>query len=99
MFISFIAGGLEFAANVRFVPYVPARTMGRPEDCYPAEGGELEFDALEVDGKDALFLLASHWSDFINEAAYEAAEEYAKEMEDEASIAAYESRMDAWELC
>lgn len=23
-------------------PFVPARTYGRPEDCYPAEGGEVE---------------------------------------------------------
>jgi len=23
-------------------PFIPARTYGRPEDCYPAEGGEVE---------------------------------------------------------
>ena len=36
----------EVLANVQvgaqFSPYVPAFTSGRPEDCYPAEGGELE---------------------------------------------------------
>lgn len=98
MYINFSCGGLEMTANVRFTPYTPARTWGPPEDCYPEEGGEIEFDALEANGKDAFFLLDSDWAPNINEAAYEAAEEYMKEMEDEASIAAYESRRDAWEL-
>ena len=32
-------------------PYIPARTYGRPEDCYPAEGGEVELIEARVDGK------------------------------------------------
>ncbi len=28
--------------EAHFSPYVPAFTSGAPEDCYPAEGGELE---------------------------------------------------------
>jgi hypothetical protein len=28
--------------EVQFSPYVPAFTSGLPEDCYPAEGGEIE---------------------------------------------------------
>ena len=28
--------------EAHFSPYVPAFTSGKPEDCYPAEGGELE---------------------------------------------------------
>lgn len=32
-------------------PFVPARTYGRPEDCYPAEGGEVELIEARVDGK------------------------------------------------
>lgn len=31
-------------------PYVPARTYGRPEDCYEAEGGEVELIEARVDG-------------------------------------------------
>lgn len=31
-------------------PYVPARTCGRPEDCHPAEGGEVELIEARVDG-------------------------------------------------
>lgn len=32
-------------------PFVPARTYGRPENCYPAEGGEVELIEARVDGK------------------------------------------------
>ena len=28
-------------------PYVPAKLYGLPEDCYPAEGPEFEFDEFE----------------------------------------------------
>jgi hypothetical protein len=28
--------------EAHFSPYVPAFTSGKPEDCYPAEGGEIE---------------------------------------------------------
>lgn len=31
-------------------PYVPARTYGPPEDCYEAEGGEVELIEARVDG-------------------------------------------------
>ena len=27
-------------------PYIPARTYGRPEDCHPAEGGEVELHSI-----------------------------------------------------
>ena len=32
-------------------PYIPARISGPPEDCYPAEGGEVELIEARVDGK------------------------------------------------
>ena len=31
--------------------YYPARTYGLPEDCYPAEGGEIETITAYFDGK------------------------------------------------
>lgn len=31
-------------------PYVPARTYGRPEDCYPAEGDEVELIEARIEG-------------------------------------------------
>lgn len=32
-------------------PYVPARVWGRPEDCHPAEGGDIEPDLCEHCGR------------------------------------------------
>jgi len=32
-------------------PFVPARIYGPPEDCHPAEGGEVELIEARVDGK------------------------------------------------
>lgn len=29
-------------------PYVPARTYGPPEDCYPEEGGEADVESIEI---------------------------------------------------
>lgn len=40
-------------------PFVPARTYGRPEDCYPAEGGEVEVISVK---------LASDEDDFMSDA-------------------------------
>ena len=35
-------------------PFIPARTYGRPEDCYPAEGGEVEvIEARQPNGEPA----------------------------------------------
>jgi len=38
--------------GAQFSPYVPAFTSGLPEDCYPAEGGELEDLWVYLDGED-----------------------------------------------
>ena len=38
--------------GAQFSPYVPAFTSARPEDCYPAEGGELEDLWVYLDGED-----------------------------------------------
>lgn len=32
-------------------PYVPAKTWGPPENCYPAEGGEAEIEVVLLNGK------------------------------------------------
>lgn len=65
----------ELSVDVRFSPYVPAVTHRRPEDCYPAEGGEIEDLWVYLDGKDitndvdALFS-GDHYA-AIRERAYE----------------------------
>jgi len=39
---------IEFALEVDFSPVVPARTSGPPEDCSPAEGGEVDLCSVTV---------------------------------------------------
>ena len=40
---------LEITGHVS--AYVPAKTWGPPENCYPAEGGEAEIEVILHDGK------------------------------------------------
>lgn len=39
-------------------PFIPAKTYGPPEDCYPAEGGETEIVGISmiVDGEEVPYL-------------------------------------------
>jgi hypothetical protein len=37
-------------------PYVPARTYGPPEDCYPEEGGYGDWEVLDRRGRPAPWL-------------------------------------------
>lgn len=39
-------------------PYRPAFISGPPEDCYPAEGGEGDWEILDMDGNPAPWLEA-----------------------------------------
>jgi len=78
MKISFKAIGLSFEAEVTYTPITPGKFTGPPEDCYPDEGGDVEFETLECEGNDALFLLDSRVADDIYEAAMEAAYEEAE---------------------
>lgn len=47
-----VRGDEEIEINVEFTatPFVPAQTYGPAENCYPAEGGEIEITAVFVDG-------------------------------------------------
>lgn len=65
---------LEITGHVS--PYVPAKTWGPPENCYPAEGGEVEIESILLDGK--------VWDGELTDAERESAEEQLSEyaMED-----------------
>jgi hypothetical protein len=52
-------------------PFIPARTRGRPEDCYPAEGGKIEYDVLTMNGKPAGKWLTDKITERDDEAIYE----------------------------
>ena len=78
MTVEFELWGLSFQAVVNVTPEVPAYVSGLPEDCYPAEGGELEFLILTCQDSNADFLLNSTLEDELMSAAYEACIEQVK---------------------
>lgn len=93
MHITFNAIGLNFDAEISYISATPGRYSGPPEDCYPDEPAELEFISLVTySGKDAMFLLESNCAEDIEQAAYEAAEEYLEDQEAEAMERFAESR-------
>ena len=38
-----------FAITATLYPYIPARTYGDPDDCYPEEGGDIEILSVKWD--------------------------------------------------
>lgn len=70
----------EIPVSIHFscAPYYPARTWGRPEDCYPAEGGEVtsirftsdEATAEELTELDRLYHAGGSLADEIDEACF-----------------------------
>jgi len=42
----------EISIEYTQTPFIPARTYGPPEDCYPAEGGEVEIIDVSIRNND-----------------------------------------------
>ena len=42
----------EIEVTYRFIPGIPARTYGPPEDCYPGEAAEYDIQSVTLDGKE-----------------------------------------------
>ena len=61
--------------EARFSPYVPAYTSGLPEDCYPAEGGELEELVVCLGNKD----ITRHVDDLFGPDTYRNIKQYAED--------------------
>lgn len=98
MNITFECFGLTLDAEVTFYPGREGRLSGPPEDCYPSEPDEIEFEKLvcivdDLDGEkkvyDAMFLLYSSDVEDLEEAAVaEARVAYRDWLEDERAEAA-----------
>jgi hypothetical protein len=54
---------LDLLVTANVTPVRPARISGPPENCYPAEGGEVEIESIKLDG--------SPWTGTLTEAEEE----------------------------
>lgn len=65
--------GSETLVTVEFTqtPFIPARISGPPEDCYPAEGGEVDIQRAwtEADGWNAKYSDTEEekWTEWLQE--------------------------------
>lgn len=91
MEITFNAIGLEFEAEVTYKPFKPGKFDALPENCYPSEPAEIEFQSLTFSGHSAIWLLESHAATQITDAAMQSADEKIDELRDEAAADAMEA--------
>lgn len=57
MEITIKAYGVEFDVEFTAEPYIPAKISGPPENCYPAEGGEIDIESISINGQDLMGVL------------------------------------------
>ena len=80
---------VDLTVNFFATKPVPARLYGPPEDCYPAEGGEVELDTIYLDQWEISSLLSpiviAHIQTTLEESLYELFEEdpYEPESDDD----------------
>ena len=77
---TFYIGDVEFEVEFSSTPYKPAKISGPPEQCYPAEGGEVEIESISIGDFEV--------SDVISDAARNTLQRMAEE-------AAYDCEADA----
>lgn len=96
---TFYIGDAEFEVEFGASRYKPAKTWGPPENCYPAEGGEVEIEAVTVGGFEIKDFLSESAMKLLQSKAEEAAHELFQDLddqagEDEAEARAFDRDMD-----
>jgi hypothetical protein len=69
---------VEFDVSFEISAYTPAKLYGAPENCHEAEGGEIDFAYICLDGKDVENDLSADVLEQITEQAYAYAERQAE---------------------
>ncbi len=81
---TFFIGDVEFEVEFSSTPYRPAKISGPPENCYPAEGGEVELESISIGGFEVTEVLSDAAYNKIKTMCEEAASECEKDARDQA---------------
>ena len=96
---TFYISDAEFEVEFEASRYKPAKTYGPPENCYPAEGGEVEIETVTVGGVEIKDFLSESTMCKLQQMAEEAAPELFDDLdqqnqEDAAELHAFNRHMD-----
>lgn len=89
---TFYIGDVEFEVEFNASPYVPAKISGPPENCYPAEGGEVELESIMIGEFEVTDVISESVRDKLQIMAEEAAPELEAEARESAEAEAAEAR-------
>ena len=89
---TFYIGDVEFEVEFSSTPYVPARISGPPENCYPAEGGEVEIESICIGEFEVSDIISDSVRAKLQEMCEEAAPECERDERDSALADAAEAR-------
>ena len=89
---TFYIGDVEFEVEFNASPYIPAKISGPPENCHPAEGGEVEIESIAIGGFEVTDVISESVRDKLQIMAEEAAPELEAEARESAEAEAAEAR-------
>lgn len=97
---TFEVNGVEFDVEFSATPYVSAKISGPPENCYEAEGGEVEIESICIGDWEVSDIISAQVLDKLQQLCEEAAPELIQDEADcakaDAAEAHYEAR-ERWE--
>ena len=89
---TFYIGDVEFEVEFSSTPYVPAKISGPPENCYPAEGGEVEIESICIGEFEVSDIISDSVRQLLQTKCEEAAPECEQEERDSALTDMAEAR-------
>lgn len=89
---TFYIGDVEFEVEFSSTPYIPAKISGPPENCHPAEGGEVEIESICIGEFEVSEIISDSVREKLQEMCEEAAPECEQDERDSALADAAEAR-------